>query len=364
MPEPNSARTTNKLLTAVVVFLTFAALKFAAPVFIALLLTVLLVYVIDPLVVFLHRRKLPLWLAALIAIIFFFALFLGLAILIFFDLPHFGRTFPRFQEAIATRAQALLNNVEASIGTSITIDPFEELRTLPVRPIVMSAARSSFRFLSEFLLIFFFAIILLLGKYRFVRKILTVFPRRHSLVPIVLKHVDSHLRAYLGIKALASLAIGIVTMGILLLFGVEFAVTWGFLTVVLNFVPTLGPLTAIALPVLISLVQFPGSLLPLAIAASLGALHVGVSSFIEPRVLGERLDLSFFVIFLSLFFWGWMWGPAGILLAVPVTASLKIVMERIPATSRIAMLLGRYRDRNRRTSSEEATEEDADDELP
>ncbi len=347
MPEPNPARTTNKLLTVVVVFLTGAALKLAAPVFIALLLTVLLVYVIDPLVVFLHKRRLPLWLAALIAIVFFFALFLGLAILIFFDLPHFGRTFPKFQEEITVRAQALLRSVEQSIGTTLTIDPFEELRTLPVRPIVMGAARSSIRFLSEFLLIFFFAIILLLGKYRFVRMILTVFPRRHSLVPMVLKHVDRHLRAYLGIKALASLAIGIVTMGILLLFRVEFAVTWGFVTVILNFVPTLGPLTAIVLPVLISLVQFPGSLLPLAIAASLSALHVGVSSFLEPRFLGERLDLSFFVIFLSLFFWGWMWGPAGIILAVPVTASLKIIMERIPATSRIAMLLGRYRTRRR-----------------
>ncbi|HVP20071.1 MAG TPA: AI-2E family transporter, partial [Spirochaetia bacterium] len=345
MPEPNPAKTTNKLLTAVVIFLTGAALKLASPVFILLLLTVLLVYVIDPLVVFLHRRRLPLWLAALIAIIFFFALFLGLAILIFLDLPHFGRTFPRFQEEIAVRAQALLHSLERSMGTTITIDPFEELRTLPVRPIVMSAARSSIRFLSEFLLIFFFAIILLLGKYQFVRMILKVFPRRHSLVPVVLRHVDRHLRAYLGIKALASLAIGIVTMGILLLFRVEFAVTWGFITVVLNFVPTLGPLTAIVLPTLISLVQFPGSFLPLAIAASLIALHLGVSNFIEPRFLGERLDLSFFVIFLSLFFWGWMWGPAGILLAVPVTASLKIVMERIPATSRIAMLLGRYRSR-------------------
>jgi AI-2 transport protein TqsA len=362
MPEPNPVRTTNKLLTVIVVFLTGAALKFAAPVFIALLLTVLLVYVIDPLVVFLHRRRLKLWLAALIAIVFFFALFLGLSILIFFDLPHFGRAFPRFQEAITLRAQALLHNLEESLGTTIAIDPFEELRTLPVRPIVMGAARSSIRFLSEFLLIFFFAIILLLGKYRFVRKILKVFPRRHSLVPIVLKHVDRHLRAYLGIKALASLAIGIVTMGILLLFRVEFAVTWGFLTVVLNFVPTLGPLTAIALPVLISLVQFPGSLLPLAITASLSALHVGVSNFLEPRFLGERLDLSFFVIFLSLFFWGWMWGPAGILLAVPVTASLKIVMERIPATSRIAMLLGRYSDRRARALRDEPEEDVAEEE--
>ena len=94
MPETIPAKTTNKLLTVVVVFLTGAALKLAAPVVIALLLTVLLVYLIDPLVVFLHRRRLPLWLSALIAIVFFVALFLGLGVLIFFDLPHFGRNLP------------------------------------------------------------------------------------------------------------------------------------------------------------------------------------------------------------------------------------------------------------------------------
>ena len=149
------------------------------------------------------------------------------------------------------------------------------------------------------------------------------------------------MRAFLGIKALASLVIGIGTAVILLAFRVEFAVTWGFLTILLNFVPALGPITAIILPSLIAVIQYPGNLMPLAIIASLGVLHLGISNFIEPRFLGERLDLSFFVIFLSLFFWGWMWGAPGVLLAVPVTASLKIVLERIPATSRIAMLLGK-----------------------
>jgi AI-2 transport protein TqsA len=82
-----------------------------------------------------------------------------------------------------------------------------------------------------------------------------------------------------------------------------------------------------------------------AIAVSLTVLHLTISNFIEPRFMGERLNLSFFVIFLSLFFWGWMWGAAGVLLAVPVTASLKIVLERIPATSQIAKLLGKARRR-------------------
>jgi predicted PurR-regulated permease PerM len=221
------------------------------------------------------------------------------------------------------------------------VSPFEELRSVQIGSLVLSASRGVLRRLSEFVLIFFFAIILLFGKYQVIRMILTVFPRRHSMVPIMLKHVDRHLRAFLGIKALASILIGIGTTLILLGFRVEFAVTWGFLTVLLNFVPTLGPITAIALPVLITLVQFSGALVPSAVAASLAILHLGISNVLEPRFMGERLNLSFFVIFLSLFFWGWMWGAAGILLAVPVTASLKIVLERIPATTRFALLLGR-----------------------
>jgi AI-2 transport protein TqsA len=231
--------------------------------------------------------------------------------------------------------------LEKGLGASFAIDPFEELRTAPIRPMLMNIARSSLRILSEFTLIFFFAVILLVGKYRLIRMLLTVFPRRHSMVPLMLKHVDRHMRAFLGIKALASLAIGLGTALILLGFRVEFAVTWGFLTLLLNFVPALGPITSVTLPTLITMIQYPGVGMPLAVVACLGALHLGISNFLEPRFLGERLDLSFFVIFLSLFFWGWMWGAPGVLLAIPVTATLKIVLERIPATSRFAMLLGR-----------------------
>ncbi|MGA2479035.1 MAG: AI-2E family transporter [Spirochaetia bacterium] len=341
MQEQSPLSTTNRLLIIIVIFLTGAVLKLAAPVVIALLLTLLLVYLIDPLVVFLHRRRLPLWLSALIAIVFFAAIFAGLGVLIFFDLPHFAHAFPRFQEAILTRAQGIMSQLQNSLGITFVFDPFEELRKIPMRPILMGVVRSSLRIISEFTLIFFFAIILLVGKYRLVRMILTVFPRRHSMVPIMLKHIDRHMRAFLGIKALASLVIGVGTALILLAFRVEFAVTWGFLTILLNFIPTLGPITAIVLPSLITIIQYPGFIMPLAVILSLSVLHSGISNFLEPRFLGERLDLSFFVIFLSLFFWGWMWGAAGVLLAVPVTASLKIVLERIPATARIAMLLGK-----------------------
>lgn len=341
MPVSDPARTTNRLLIAIVVFLTGAFLKLVAPVVIVLLLTILLVYLIDPIVVLLNRLRLPLWLSILIAIIFIGGVFGSFALLIIIDLPHFARSFPRFQEEILKRAAGILESLEKNFGVTFAVDPFEELRTAPIRPVLMNIARSSLRILSEFTLIFFFAVILLVGKYRLIRMLLTVFPKRHSMVPLMLKHVDRHMRAFLGIKALASLAIGLGTALILLGFKVEFAVTWGFVTLLLNFVPVVGPITAVTLPTLIALVQFPGPVMALAVVASLSVLHLSISNFLEPRFLGERLDLSFFVIFLALFFWGWMWGAPGVLLAIPVTATLKIVLERIPATSRFAMLLGR-----------------------
>jgi predicted PurR-regulated permease PerM len=336
MESPQAA---NRFLLVIVIFLSVAALKFAQPVIIALLLTVLLVYVMDPLVSFLQRRRVPLWAATAIAALLFFALFLGLALLLVKDLSHFGRTFPRFQDEIFSRAQSALDDVEAALGTRLSVNPFEELRTLPIGPGMLSAVRSAARFFSEFFLIFFFAIILLLGKHGRVRKLLTVFPRKHSMIPTILKHIDRHLRIFLGIKALASLAVGLGTSFILFAFRVEFSVTWGALTFLLNFIPTLGPIAAVILPFILSLVQFNSLLLPLIILGCLTILHVGVSSLLEPQFMGLHLNLSFFVIFLSLFFWGWLWGPAGVLLAVPVTTSLKILMERIPATARLALLL-------------------------
>lgn len=339
MAPLDGSRTTNRLLLAIVAFLGVAALKLAQPIFIALLLTVLLVYVMDPVVSFLHRRRVTLWLATLAAALLFTAFFLGLALLLVRDFSHFGKAFPRFQNEIFLRAEEALDSLESSLGTSLAVNPFEELRTLPIGPGILDGVRSAARFVSEFFLVFFFAILLLLGKHSMVRKLLTVFPRKHSLIPVILRHIDRHLRIFLGIKALASLAVGLGTALILFGFHVEFAVTWGFLTFLLNFVPTLGPIAAVLSPFVLSLVQFNAPLIPILVISCLTVMHLGVSSLLEPKLMGQHLNLSFFVIFLSLFFWGWLWGPAGVLLAVPVTTSLKIMLERIPATSRFALLL-------------------------
>ncbi len=343
MPTLDNPRLTNRLLLIIVIFVCIAALKLAAPVFIPLLLTVLLVYVMDPIVSFLHGRKIPLWISTLAAVLLVLGVFFCISLLLRRDFSHFAKDFPSFQEEIFRRAERILDDVERALGAGPEASPLGDLRILPVGQGLLSAAGSAARALSEFVLIIFFATILLMGKHTVVDRILAAFPQKKSMVPVILRHIDSHLRIFLGIKALSSLAVGLGTALVLAAFRVEFAVTWGFLAFLFNFVPTLGPIASIAAPVLIAMVQYPTLLEPLLAAGILIVLHLGVSSLVEPRFMGQHLNLSFFVIFLSLFFWGWVWGPAGVLLAVPVTTSIKIILERIPATSHFALLLeGRH----------------------
>ena len=138
--------------------------------------------------------------------------------------------------------------------------------------------------------------------------------------------VQSEVQRYLGIKAVISLATGILVGSWCAGLDVDFPLVWGLLAFLMNFIPTLGSLLAAVPPVLLALVQFgPGR----ALAVALGFIFVNLTlgTFIEPHFMGRRFGLSTLVIFLSLIFWGWVWGPIGMLLSVPLTMILKILME-------------------------------------
>jgi len=135
--------------------------------------------------------------------------------------------------------------------------------------------------------------------------------------------------------------VGLATGLALSLFRLEFAVVIGFITFVLNFVPIIGSIIAVIIPVLLTAVQFGSWLTALWVLLTLLVLQNLVAQLFEPKVLGIRLNLSVPIIFLSILFWGWLWGAAGVLLAVPLTTSVKIIIADIPGLRPFAMLLER-----------------------
>jgi predicted PurR-regulated permease PerM len=144
---------------------------------------------------------------------------------------------------------------------------------------------------------------------------------------------------YMAIKSLTSLATGILISFWLWVLNVEYALLWGLMAFILNYIPNIGSIIAAVPAVLLALVT-AGPLTAIWVIAGYLMVNVLVGNIIEPKFLGDRLGLSTLVVFLSLVFWGWILGTTGMFLSVPLTMVIKLGLEARPETQWIAVLLG------------------------
>ncbi|ACY14610.1 protein of unknown function UPF0118 [Haliangium ochraceum DSM 14365] len=147
------------------------------------------------------------------------------------------------------------------------------------------------------------------------------------------------VQKYLAIKAVMSLITGTLATLVCVLTGVDFPFLWGLIAFLFNFVPNIGSIIAALPPVLLALIE---NGLGSAVLVILGYVLINtvIGNMLEPRLMGRRLGLSTLVVFLSLLFWGWVWGPMGMLLSVPLTVVLKIVLDHSTEFRWLAVLLG------------------------
>ena len=154
-----------------------------------------------------------------------------------------------------------------------------------------------------------------------------------------LDHFASTLNRYLAVKTTVSLVTGMLIGTYLWILGVDFPVLWGVLAFMLNYIPNIGSALAAIPAVLVALVQL-GVGPSIATLAGFVVANIFMGAVVEPRFMGHVLGLSALVVFLSLIFWGWMLGPVGMLLSVPLTMTAKLAMESNPSSVWIATLLG------------------------
>ena len=143
----------------------------------------------------------------------------------------------------------------------------------------------------------------------------------------------------MAIKTLISLVTGIFITIWLTIIGVDYPLLWGLLAFALNYVPNIGSIIAALPAVLLAIIQL-GLMRALLAAAGYIVINLLMGSVVEPRFMGRGLGLSTLVVFLSLLFWGWILGPVGMLLSVPLTITAKIALDSRDETRWIAVLLG------------------------
>ena len=342
----DTVRTANIFLLIVALLALGAILKLAQSVFIPLLIALLLSYVMDPLMLVL-RRAMPVWLATAVTALLFLGVLTGFGILAWVNIAALGRGLFLYQEQLLQLARGVVAWLQATVGAPLEIEldlsPLAELGAVSIPSFMLSTARSTVTVVLLFLMVYLFAVLFLAGKHYFPRKLLRAFPRtesgQQSRVLVILKHIDDSLRRFIAMKTAISVAVGGATGIVAALFGVAFPVAWGLLTCVLNFIPYVGSLSAVISISVFALAQTGAWPPALGMFLCALALQAVTGSLAEPALLGDRLNLSLLVVFVSLLFWGWLWGPAGILLAVPMTASVKVILANIPLTARLATLL-------------------------
>lgn len=153
--------------------------------------------------------------------------------------------------------------------------------------------------------------------------------------------IANNVKRYLALKTALSLLTGVLVTNMLMILDVSYPVVWGLIAFLLNFVPNVGSLIAAVPAVLLALVQHSPSVAGLTLLGYL-VINVSIGNFLEPRLMGQRLGLSPLVVFISLIFWGWVLGPMGMLLSVPLTMTVKIALQTNKETRWMAMLLGSY----------------------
>ncbi|NOY08017.1 MAG: AI-2E family transporter [Spirochaetes bacterium] len=327
-------------LAVIVVFVIGLILKLAEHVIILMLLSFLLAYVMEPVVALLRKIGLALWLSVLITSILFLCVFIGFGTAIYGSVVEFILSLPKYIEKLTSIITDLVSGIESFSGGRFRLNIVKGLQEIPVASITLNAAKSVVSHIVQFSLIFLFAVLFVYGKHGFQKKLMMVFSKKKGRwVPIVLNRIDKELRKYIALKTAISLTTGTIAGIILSLFHVQFAIVLGFTTFLLNYIPNIGSIIATFIPFFIALAQFGLTAEPVWIFLSLSLVQMVIGSGLDPKLMGNTMNLSLFVVFFSLLFWGWMWGPAGVLLAVPMTTSIKIILENVPATAHLAVLL-------------------------
>ncbi len=192
--------------------------------------------------------------------------------------------------------------------------------------------------LSNSFLIILTVIFILAEAASFPRKLSDILKDPDKNLPHFVRFAEN-VNRYIAIKTSISIATGAAVTFFMWLLGVDFPILWGLLAFLFNYVPNIGSIIAAIPPVILALIQLgPGA----AGGVALGflAINVIMGNAVEPRFMGKGLGLSTLVVFLSLVVWGWVLGPVGMLLSVPLTMTAKIALEANPDTEWLAHLLG------------------------
>ena len=333
--RPYTDAGTRFLVGAASFVIVVAGLRAAQQLVVPFLLAVFLAVVSVPFMRWLQSKHVPRLVAMLSTVLAAVGVIGLLALVLGRSLNQFAAVAPQYQ----TRLQELMDSSFGLLnGWGVPTQEWQALDFLPMGlfDVLGGALGALASFASNTFLVLLAVLFILIEASGFSAKLKAAFGSGTQFGP--LERMTRQVQNYLVIKTAISGATGTVVGLWVAAIGLDFAILWGLVAFLLNFIPNLGSIIAAVPAVLLAVIQLgPGR----AAVIAVGYLVVNIvfGNFIEPTLMGRRLGLSTLVVFSSLVFWGWVWGPVGMLFSVPLTMVVKIALENTQDFRWVAVML-------------------------
>jgi predicted PurR-regulated permease PerM len=305
---------------------------YAQGVVITLLLSILIAYFLDPAVELLERSRIPRTIGAMIMVLILIAVLVAIGYAIGTRTADFAENWPKYSTVLknaASTVEGKISGIEGreSSGTPANPSP-PPLESGLLHTMVLRSIGSLYAVFLEVTFVPFLVFFMLAGKREVWHGTLQLFPvTRRTQVKETLDDMREVLRDYLAGMTIVTLIVVTASSLFFYMMGLDYPILIGLVSGILNMVPYIGAVMAWLPAFLIALAKFHTVSSFLLIAGVLTTIHVIAANFIAPQLVGKRVRLNAVAITIALLFWGWVWGGMGLLLAIPITATLRVICD-------------------------------------
>ncbi len=335
----NTITTSKSIPVQIAAYLIIiAALMYASSIITMILLALFITVICAQPIHWLEKKKVPNGIAVIIVLLAILLLFFGMGEIVARSVSQFRNDMPLYQSRFTELSQNTFQTLD-KIGLNISLDNLENsINASKIMSYSASFLSALGSVMGNTLLILFIIIFMLLEINSFKLKMQAVMKISGSTANYM-NQINTSIRNYLGLMTLISLITGVAIWLALTIIGVKYAILWGMLAFILNFIPNFGSIIASIPAIIFALIQ-------LGIGGTIWTIityitvNMVIGNIVQPAVMGKGLGLSSLIVFLSLIFWGFIFGTVGMFLSVPLSMVIKIILEQRKSTKWIAIFLG------------------------
>ena len=342
MIQDNAIKNSLIFISAV---LMFYLLQLLAGILLPLVLALLIAILVQPFINYLLKKGLPKWLILPTFSILSLAVLFGIGLIVSNTISQIVEE----QNFLLSRFLLKIDNLLIWINTTfnakldstlLVSELYKYLGDSSIPETISGFASGIGSFMGSFLFFSLYYVMLLAGMANYEKYLNYVGGEKGDALLREYENIKKSMFSYMWVKVVISLITGILVFSFCTLYGIKFAMFWGFFAFILNFIPNIGSIIATIIPVLMGILQLESITDITVFSISLVSTQFIMGNIIEPIIMGNRMRINTLTVLFGLVFWGYIWGIPGMLLSVPLLVIMKIIFERSSEFNFFARLMG------------------------